>query len=85
MLIDSGRNSFDLLDTSDGTQKRSFPTGTGCSYGRQVAFAECGEAVVGGSDHGVVYVFGLENGEVIDKLPHGDSGHLVQMIAVRRP
>lgn len=82
MVIDSGENRIDLVSTATGKRIRTFPTGAGSSLGRQVAFTECGEAVVGGSDHGIVYIFDRKNGDVIDHLPHGDSAHMAQTIAV---
>ena len=44
-------------------------------------FGEDGKVVVGGSDHGVVYVFDRRTGSRLDILRHADAG-LVQTIAV---
>ena len=48
---------------------------------KQVVFCEDHKAVVGGSDHGHVYVFDRRSGQTLDKLPHDDKG-MVQTIAV---
>lgn len=48
---------------------------------RQVAFAEDTKVIVGGSDHGRVYLFDRKSGEAMGHLLHDDSG-LVQTLAV---
>jgi hypothetical protein len=40
------------------------------------------KVVVGGSDHGKVYVFDRRSGQNLDQLPHEDGG-MVQTISVR--
>jgi hypothetical protein len=47
----------------------------------EVVFAEEGEAVVGGSDHGAVYVFGVHTGAQLDVIQH-EKDAMVQTIAV---
>jgi hypothetical protein len=49
---------------------------------KEVRFAEEGDAVVGGSDHGAVYVFGANTGTKLDTIHH-EKGSMVQTIAVR--
>ena len=41
---------------------------------KQVAFGEDSQVVVGGSDHGVVYVFDRKTGEILDQLHHAPDG-----------
>lgn len=48
---------------------------------KQVAFGESGKVVVGGSDHGRVYVFDKDTGELRETLIVCD-GHSLQTIAV---
>jgi hypothetical protein len=48
---------------------------------KQVAFVEDSKVVVGGSDHGAVYVFDRETGGILDVLRHAEAG-LVQTITV---
>ena len=49
---------------------------------KDVKFAEEGEVVVGGSDHGIVYVFGSHTGAQLE-LIHHQKDVMVQTIAVR--
>ncbi len=46
---------------------------------RQVVFTEESRVVVGGSDHGAVYVFGRKSGTVLQILKHAAKG-LVQTV-----
>ncbi len=46
---------------------------------RQVVFTEESRVVVGGSDHGVVYVFGCKSGGMLQILRHAPKG-LVQTV-----
>jgi hypothetical protein len=50
------------------------------SQAKQVAFAEEGRVVVGGSEHGVVYIFNRLSGLTLATLDHGSG--MVQTIAV---
>jgi outer membrane protein assembly factor BamB len=71
-----------LHKLNDGTYLRNFPTGEPNQYvNKQVVFAEDSKVVVGGSDHGVVYVFDRDTGVSLDRLCHA-SGGLVQTVAV---
>ena len=49
---------------------------------RQVAFGEDSKVVVGGSDHGAVYVFDKKTGSPLHVLRHGERG-MVQTLTVR--
>ena len=63
---------------------RTFPTGTPIKrFPKQVAFGEDDTVVVGGSDHGVIYVFDRKTGDVLDTIIHSRRG-LVQTVTVRR-
>jgi hypothetical protein len=46
-----------------------------------VAFAEGSDAVVGGSDHGKVYIFERKSGMLLELLRHSEDG-AVQTVAV---
>ena len=50
-------------------------------YPKQVAFGEHNSIIVGGSDHGTVYVFDHDTSGPLDLLHHSDCG-LVQTITV---
>ena len=85
VVIDNISNGFDLWDMATGAHLRMFPTGTPTRYlPRQVTFAERAKAVVGGSDHGAVYVFDRRTGTPLDVLHHTETG-LVQTITVSDP
>lgn len=54
--------------------QRIFSTPTsGVHFPRQVSFAENGKVVVGGSREGVIYVFDLKSGAILDLLHHSDG------------
>ena len=78
MVIDNGEG-FSTHHLWTGTYIRSFPTGKPTKrYPKQVAFGEHDSIIVGGSDHGAVYVFDHDTGGPLD---HSDRG-LVQTITV---
>ena len=65
-----------------GTFIHNFPTGKPTKrYPKQVAFGENDNVIVGGSDHGAVYVFDHDTGGPIDLLRHSERG-LVQTVMV---
>jgi hypothetical protein len=75
-------SGFGLHKLSDGTYVRGYPTQVqGRAFVKSVRFLENCSAIVGGSDHGSVYVFDKDTGTVLDKLHHADSG-LVQVVTV---
>ena len=68
------------MDTAESIQR--FETGNPIvRVPKQVTFGENGQTVVGGSDHGAIYVFDRRSGELRDILQHTKSG-LVQTITV---
>lgn len=82
-MVDNVTDGFDLHQTDDGAFVRTFSTGVATRrVPKQVAFTEDSQVVVGGSDHGSVYVFDRKSGTRLDVLQHSSSG-LVQTIAVR--
>lgn len=81
-MIDNASDGLDLFSLPNDQWLKHFPTGNwSFRFPMQVAFAESSSVVVGGSDHGLVYVFDVEDGEEIDRLRHGTRG-LVQCVAV---
>jgi hypothetical protein len=81
--VDNGTN-FALHNLQSGMLVRTFPTGTPIKrFPKQVAFGEDDTVVVGGSDHGVIYVFDRKTGDVLDTLIHSRRG-LVQTVTVRK-
>lgn len=83
LVVDNMISGFSLHKLSDGAYIRSYPTQvSGRAFIKVVDFLENSRIVVGGSDHGIVYLFDRDTGETIDTLRHADGG-LVQIIAVR--
>jgi hypothetical protein len=81
-IMDNARNGFSLYRLDDVARIREYVTGAPRkTYPKQVGFAEGQRMVVGGSDHGKVYIFGRKTGEVLQRLHHGKD-ELVQTIAV---
>ena len=57
-IMDNARNGFSLYHLDGGASIQEYVTGTPRrTYPKQVDFAEGSQVVVGGSDHGMVYVF----------------------------
>ena len=82
-VIDNYENGFDLYKLDDCKWLRTYATGTALvRKPKQVSFGEQGRAIVGGTDHGVVYVFDRKTVRELDVLPHAKGG-MVQTITVR--
>ena len=83
-VVDNATDGFDLYRLDTGCFILNFSTGVPTKrYPKQVEFGEDCRVVVGGSDHGVVYVFDRKTGAVLDVLRHAERG-LVQTITVSR-
>ena len=81
-MVDNVVDGFDLHKLENGEYIRMFSTGLAkkpCP--KQVLFGEDGKVVIGGSDHGSIYVFDRRTGEVLQVLKHADDG-MVQTITV---
>lgn len=73
--MDNAVDGFDLYNLETGLFMRNFPTGIPKKrYPKQVAFGEDARVVVGGSDHGAVYVFDRKTGKTLDVLFHAEEG-----------
>lgn len=83
--VDNSTNGFELHRVGYSGATLVYHTGSvnRRQVPKQVRFAEHGTVVVGGSDHGKVYVFDRKTGRLLDFLTH-DSKDLVQTIAVSR-
>ncbi|KAI0368517.1 YVTN repeat-like/Quino protein amine dehydrogenase [Pilatotrama ljubarskyi] len=81
LLVDNVSTGFDAWNLSSETHQWTFPTGKPIRFlPRQVHFADDAKTIVGGSDHGAVYVFDRKTGAPVDVLCHAQQG-LVQTIA----
>lgn len=82
LVVDSVMNGFNLHRLENGACLRNFPLPSREMYSpNQVALVENLKVVVGGSDHGIVYVFDRETGTAIDTLRH-PTGGMVQTVTV---
>ena len=84
-MVDNVADSFDLHKLENGEYIRTFSTGLAKkNFPKQVLFGEDGKVVIGGSDHGSIYVFDRRTGEVLQVLKHADSGMggMVQTVTV---
>ena len=74
-VVDNVGNGFDLYKMDSGLFIRTLPTKAPTrTYPRGVAFANNSQAVIGGSDHGQVYIFDHRTGKVLVRLKHSRSG-----------
>lgn len=80
--MDNVCDGFDLHQLDNGAYIRTFLTGDAKSVvPKQVIFSEDTKVVIGGSDHGKVYIFDRRTGKVFQVLDHGSTG-LVQTVMV---
>jgi hypothetical protein len=81
-VVDNAIDGFDVHQLDNGAYIRTLVTKPVVSTrSKQVAFVEHSAAVVGGSDHGQVYVFDRMSGKLLQTLDHQEDG-MVQAIAV---
>ncbi|KAI0652702.1 WD40 repeat-like protein [Trametes meyenii] len=81
VVVDNVGSGFNVWDLNPETHQRTFPTGQPTRFlPRQVAFVDDARAIVGGSDHGAVYVFERKTGAPLEVLRHAQQG-LVQTIS----
>jgi hypothetical protein len=82
VVINNVSSGFDSHQLDSGNWKQTFLTGNPTrKFPKQVAFGEMGRVVIGGSDHGVVYVFNRKTAETVQILQHGER-NMVQTITV---
>lgn len=82
-VVDNVEDGYDFYRLDNCTFLQSYITrGALVRQPKEVRFAEKGEVVVGGSDHGAVYVFGAHTGTKLDVIHH-EKDAMVQTIAVR--
>lgn len=82
-VIDNVNVGFDIYEIDTGDFVRALEVGKPFkTFGKGVAFANGNNAVIGGSDHGMVYIFDRESGTILKKIRHSKTGG-VETIAVR--
>jgi hypothetical protein len=77
-------DEFDSYTLPRTTPIQCFKVLTSKKYVKKVVYAEKKDAVVGGSDHGKVYVFGIQNPKAQQTLIHKKKDIMIQTIEVRK-
>jgi hypothetical protein len=81
--VDNVSNGFDIYKMQCGTFVKTLVTKEAQkTHPKGVAFADKSRLVVGGSDHGLVYIFERKTGRVVKTLKHARKGG-VETIGVR--
>ena len=81
-MVDNVTNGFDLYSLDGGQFVRAFQTRDAKrTYPKGVAFANDSRAIVGGSDHGKVYIFECKTGCCLKTVTHCRDGG-VETVAV---
>ena len=84
-VVDNATDGFSLYDLETADFIRKYATGIPKrTYPKQVTFGEESRVVVGGSDHGVIYVFDRKSGRLLDVLGHAKD-RLVLTVGVSDP
>ncbi|KIK32041.1 hypothetical protein CY34DRAFT_62186, partial [Suillus luteus UH-Slu-Lm8-n1] len=75
-VVDNATNGFTLYRLEgDEEPVRTFITpAPSVSVPKQVAFGAEGRLIIGGSDHGLVYVFERKSGKLLESLRHSSTG-----------
>ena len=80
--MDNVTKGFSLYSLEDMKFLHEYPTGKPTKrFPKQVEFGKEGQILVGGSDHGTIYIFDRKTGLVMDTLNHKDDG-LAQAVTV---
>ena len=81
-VVDNVEDGYDLYRLDSGTFLQSCVTGVArLRHPKEVRFVEGGEVIVGGSDHGMVYIFSARTGAQLDVIHHSTDA-MVQTVAV---
>lgn len=85
IVIDNIGTGFDVYPIGRSSPSHTFQVSTMRQHIRGVVFCEKGSAIVGGSDHGRVYLFYLKASEIRSDqvMKHGSQSSMIQAIAVR--
>lgn len=83
VVVDNVSDGIDIynLDTAEYMATFLIPKTSADVFAKTVAFADQSRAVVGGSDHGIVYIFDRKTGHVIRSLKYAKKGG-VETLAV---
>lgn len=74
-VVDNVGDGFDIYKLDSGSYVKTLSTKDPLkTYPKGVTFAAHSYAVVGGSDHGIVYIFERKTGKIIKTLKHAKKG-----------
>lgn len=81
-MVDNTEDGFSIIGLSTASLILALPSKVTRRVPKQVVWADSHKAVIGGSDHGKIYVYDAETAKVMTALHHDKDG-LVQSVAVR--
>lgn len=84
VLVDDVDNGFSLFEITNGEIVRRYSQKVMPQrrMPKESVFADNGDTVVGGSNHGHIYVWDRRTGALVQQIKHPDGG-MVQAVAVR--
>ena len=80
-VVDNTEDGFNIVNLSSGKLVRALHAKVERSWPKQVVWARECKHIIGGSDHGAVYVFDAETARVVKVLQHDKHG-FVQTVTV---
>src|ERR1700684_1204612 len=83
LLVDNLAKGFDLYDFPQSSPSDSFSIPRERAFVQQAIFLEDETMIACGSDHGRIYTFSVGTAKCIQKIKHGSSKSLVQVLTVR--
>lgn len=81
--VDNTEDGFSIVDLTTANLVLALPAKVSRRVPKQVEWAHNHRLIVGGSDHGKVYVYDAETAKVVTGLQHDKDG-LVQTVTVRK-
>ena len=82
-LVDNLTKGFDLYDFPQSSPSDSFAIQRDRAFVQEAIFLEDETMIACGSDHGRIYTFSAGTAKCIQKIKHGSSKSLVQVLTVR--
>ena len=83
LLVDNLAKGFDLYDFPQSSPSDSFAIPRERAFVQEAIFLEDETMIACGSDHGRIYTFSVGTAKCIQKIKHGSSKSLVQVLSVR--
>jgi hypothetical protein len=82
LLVDNLAKGFDLYDFPQSSPSDSFTIPRERAFVQEAIFLEDETMIACGSDHGRIYTFSVGTAKCIQKIKHGSSKSLVQVLTV---